>query len=299
MRGISGTLVILFITGYVASTVELPRAWSNAASAKVEVADGWRRTATGWEWDEVWLRPQASFEQPPLAWRIHPFTCCRTAGARLPVRTGLDRSDPCQENVCTLSGSSRIERRAAFGIRGRVQRHGLAAGRTRPFRVVVACRCLQMTLVPPVRRTLQPSSHPPHHLRHDLRSMEIADAFGQPREGMGHQDACPGRGFHVAPKQTFSASARWHKTKCGAGRALSGNHANLLRASSDSQRRWNIKPRSTSEKSAPTSPAETTDTQQGLSPIHACRQGRRDNMLAIVLAASLPSDALGVLPPTP
>ena len=74
MRGISGTLVILFMAGYVASTVELPRAWSNATSAQVDVADGWRRTAAGWEWDQVWLRPETSFEQPPLAWHIHPFT---------------------------------------------------------------------------------------------------------------------------------------------------------------------------------------------------------------------------------
>ncbi len=73
MRGISGTLVILFIAGYLASTVELPRAWSNAASADVEMTDGWRRTATGWEWDEAWQRPRTAFAQPPMAWRIHPF----------------------------------------------------------------------------------------------------------------------------------------------------------------------------------------------------------------------------------
>lgn len=100
MRGISGTLVILFITGYVASTVELPRAWSNAASAKVEVADGWRRTAAGWEWDQVWLRPEASFERSPLAWHIHPFTV-----AALQVLVSLfalvwKDQTPCQEETC-------------------------------------------------------------------------------------------------------------------------------------------------------------------------------------------------------
>lgn len=73
MRGISGTLVILFIVGYLASTVELPQAWSNASSTEIQMTDGWRRTANGWEWDEVWKRPRTAFEQPPIAWRIHPF----------------------------------------------------------------------------------------------------------------------------------------------------------------------------------------------------------------------------------
>ena len=74
VRGITGTLVILFCAGYLASTVELPRAWSNASGAQAHAMDGWRRTATGWEWQRVWKRPQPSLDPPPVAWRIHPFT---------------------------------------------------------------------------------------------------------------------------------------------------------------------------------------------------------------------------------
>ena len=74
VRGITGTLVILFLAGYFASTVELPRAWSSATPEHTHAMDGWRRTADGWEWHREWQRPQATLDPPPRAWRIHPFS---------------------------------------------------------------------------------------------------------------------------------------------------------------------------------------------------------------------------------
>lgn len=74
VRGITGTLVILLVAGYLASTVELPRAWSSASTANAQAMDGWRRTANGWEWQRVWKRPQPRLDPPPVAWRIHPFS---------------------------------------------------------------------------------------------------------------------------------------------------------------------------------------------------------------------------------
>jgi hypothetical protein len=60
--------------GYLASTVELPRAWSSAAAETTDVADGWRRTAEGWQWRQAWVRPPESGTVAPLAWRLHPAT---------------------------------------------------------------------------------------------------------------------------------------------------------------------------------------------------------------------------------
>ncbi len=74
MRGITGTLMILFVAGYGASTAELPRAWSKAVSPQVQVSDGWRRTADGWQRREVWERPVTAYQPAPLAWSIHPLT---------------------------------------------------------------------------------------------------------------------------------------------------------------------------------------------------------------------------------
>lgn len=72
LRAITGTLIILVVTGYLLSTVELPRAWSNGAAAKSAVTDGWRRTATGWEWDQAWQPPRPTRYVPYVGRRIHP-----------------------------------------------------------------------------------------------------------------------------------------------------------------------------------------------------------------------------------
>ena len=84
MRGITGTLVLLITVGYLASTVELPRAWSDLSPTQAKMADGWRRTTAGWEWHDGWERPIAALTQQPAAWRIHPFTI-----AALQVLTSL------------------------------------------------------------------------------------------------------------------------------------------------------------------------------------------------------------------
>ncbi len=73
MRGITGTLVILFIAGYLATTVELPKAWSQAAdSLPSQVSDGWRRTASGWEWRQGWRDGGSPDHTTPAAWNLHP-----------------------------------------------------------------------------------------------------------------------------------------------------------------------------------------------------------------------------------
>lgn len=74
LRGITGTLALLLVVGYAASTVELPRAWSDASPAVQKPADGWRRTANGWERQRSWRQSSETAFEPPAAWRIHPFT---------------------------------------------------------------------------------------------------------------------------------------------------------------------------------------------------------------------------------
>lgn len=73
MRGIAGTIVVVLVVGYLASTIELPQAWSSAGSNEVTLMDGWRRTANGWEFREAWEQPSGALQITPLAWRIHPF----------------------------------------------------------------------------------------------------------------------------------------------------------------------------------------------------------------------------------
>ncbi len=73
VRGITGTVIILFIVGYGASTIELPRAWSKASSAQQRMDDGWRRTTHGWERCGTWKLPPAVHDSAPIAWRIHPL----------------------------------------------------------------------------------------------------------------------------------------------------------------------------------------------------------------------------------
>jgi hypothetical protein len=73
VRGITGTLAILFIAGYFATTLELPKAWSQSSPSETRVTDGWRRTASGWQWHEAWKHPRAALDPPPVAWRIHPL----------------------------------------------------------------------------------------------------------------------------------------------------------------------------------------------------------------------------------
>ncbi len=72
MRGITGTVVLLLTVGYLASTIDLPLTWSDTSEVQVRLADGWRRTADGWEWHEVWNRSRTTEAVEPKAWRIHP-----------------------------------------------------------------------------------------------------------------------------------------------------------------------------------------------------------------------------------
>jgi len=74
VRGITGTLVTLCIVGYVAAVMETPQVWSNATTKPVNLSDGWRRTATGWEWNDDWVAPPQSQTDPPAVWRLHPAT---------------------------------------------------------------------------------------------------------------------------------------------------------------------------------------------------------------------------------
>jgi hypothetical protein len=73
VRGITGTIALVLLVGYLAATVELPNAWSHGGPEKrVDLSDGWRRTTGGWEWREAWVRPPRTLDPPPAAWRLHP-----------------------------------------------------------------------------------------------------------------------------------------------------------------------------------------------------------------------------------
>ena len=76
MRGITGTLVILLAAGYLASIVELPKAWSGASPSAIQEPakkhDPWRRTTAGWERTTRWEMSGGS-QKPLAAWRVHPL----------------------------------------------------------------------------------------------------------------------------------------------------------------------------------------------------------------------------------
>ena len=79
MRAIAATLIALLAVGYLASAVEFPHAkllvaGSGGDGAVEDLSDGWRRTATGWQWREAWQRSDSKMVEPPAVWNVHPAT---------------------------------------------------------------------------------------------------------------------------------------------------------------------------------------------------------------------------------
>ncbi len=73
MRSIIGTLVILFLIGYLAAHLEMPGARLHASTAEIVVKDEWRRTAAGWESVDTWRHSRLAPPGQSAASRIHPL----------------------------------------------------------------------------------------------------------------------------------------------------------------------------------------------------------------------------------
>jgi hypothetical protein len=72
VRGIAGTLMVLFAAGYWASIVELPDGFAAVNAHAPSQAEGWRRTAHGWEHATSWRRSDAPSPAGGV-WAVHPL----------------------------------------------------------------------------------------------------------------------------------------------------------------------------------------------------------------------------------
>jgi hypothetical protein len=95
MRGIFFTTMTLLALGWLASTVELPRAWSHAdttgATALQDDSDRvfWRRTAQGWEKRTRWRLPGQRSRDVRQPLPVHPVAIATLQGVVAVIALGL------------------------------------------------------------------------------------------------------------------------------------------------------------------------------------------------------------------
>ncbi len=91
MRGIFFTTMTLFALGWLASTVELPRAWSHSDTAGTTDSERvfWRRTAQGWEKRMDWQLPGQISRDVRQPLPVHPMAIATLQGVVAVIALGL------------------------------------------------------------------------------------------------------------------------------------------------------------------------------------------------------------------
>jgi hypothetical protein len=94
MRGIFFTTTTLLVLGWLASTVELPRAWSHSDTGATALRDDsegvfWRRTAQGWEKRTNWRLPGQLSRDVRQPLTVHPVAIATLQGVVAVIALGL------------------------------------------------------------------------------------------------------------------------------------------------------------------------------------------------------------------